>query len=296
MRRVTILLCSLLAVAACSSDDGETFATATSEPAMSATDGPPDNETDTATDTGTATATDIDETGTDETDTDTDTDDDTGTDDGTGTDEIETEEGEGADDADADPSVAPLTVSETGVPGLDSDDAFCAAWSRFGGTWQVILVGSTFLDDADRVARWEVSSAALVLDAYDELMSNLPAALEPERDALADGYFGAFRRRAEAAATALSTSGATPADTDALATSWIDALAQRDPSTADVPFVPPSTLAGLVDAGAAELRSRRTAFHLDPSLVVTVETPLTDEFIESTCPDQGTLAGGEVGG
>ncbi len=188
------------------------------------------------------------------------------------------------------------TVPESGVPGLDSDDLFCAAWSRFGGTWQVLLVGSTFLDDPELVARWEVASAPLVVGAHSELFAQLPAELESERAALADGYFGVFERRALDARDALVGSGANGGDIAGLSEAWLAALESRDPATPDVEFVEPDALVGLVDVASAELLGRRNAFHLDPSLIVTVETPLTDAYLESNCPDQGTLAGGEVDG
>jgi hypothetical protein len=187
------------------------------------------------------------------------------------------------------------TVAETGVPGLDSDDEFCAAWSRFAGTWQVLLVGATFLDDPDRVARWEVAAASVVLGAYDEMLELLPAELEPERQLLVDGYFGVLARRAEAAAEALAAADPDGAASQPLADVWLDALASRDPSTPDLVFDVPDELAPIVDDAAARLQAARVPIGIDPSMSVTVETPLTDEFL-TTCPDQGTLAGGEVDG
>lgn len=191
---------------------------------------------------------------------------------------------------------SPESLPESGVPGLDSDDLFCSAWSRFGGTWQVLLVASTFLDDPERVARWEVSSAPLVVGAYDELLAQLPDELESERDALADGYFGAFERRARDARDALVDSGANGGDIAGLSEAWLAALETRDPSTPEVDFAEPVALIGLVDVASADLLARRSAFHLDPSLIVTVETPLADTYLEANCPDRGTLAGGEVDG
>lgn len=198
----------------------------------------------------------------------------------------------------SDPSTtdAVETVPESGVPGLDSDDLFCAAWSRFGGTWQVLLVGSTFLDDPELVARWEVASAPLVVGAHSELFAQLPDELESERDALADGYFGVFERRALDARNALVGAGANGGDIAGLSEAWLAALESRDPATPNVDFVEPDALVGLVDVASFELLGRRSAFHLDPSLIVTVETPLTDAYLESNCPDQGTLAGGEIDG
>lgn len=189
---------------------------------------------------------------------------------------------------------APEAVSETGVPGLDSDDEFCAAWSRFAGTWQVLAVGANFLDDPGRVAEWEVASAAVVLAAYDTMLDRFPDELASEREAVADGYFGVLRRRAVDAAAALADVGADADDVAELAVAWLGALAGRDPTTPDLDFVAPAGLGDLVAAGAAELGARRVEFGLDPSLAVEVATPLTDDFLETECPDRGTLAGTEI--
>jgi hypothetical protein len=192
-------------------------------------------------------------------------------------------------------ATSPATVPETGVPGLDSDDAFCAAWSRFAGTWQVLLVGATFLDDPGRVAQWEVVASSVVLEAYDDLLEHLPAGLEPERQLLVDGYFGVLARRAEAAADALAAADPDGDAAQSLGEQWLDALAGRDPSTPDLDVDLPDELEPVVEDAAGRLQAARVPIGIDPSMNVTVETPLTDEFL-TTCPDQGTLAGGEVGG
>ncbi len=188
-----------------------------------------------------------------------------------------------------------VDVPETGVPGLDSDDQFCAAWSRFGGTWQVLLVGSTFLEDPQLVAGWEVAAAPVVETAFDALMAALPDELAAERSLLEEDYFGVLNRRAEEALASLDAAGSDDAAVAALSRAWIEALATRDPSTPDLEFDVPETLAGLLDKAADDFLTKRVAFHLDPSMVVSVDTPLADAYIE-TCPDQGTLTGGEIAG
>ena len=96
-----------------------------------------------------------------------------------------------------------LAVADTGVPGLDSDDAFCAAWSRFGGSWQVLVQAGARSAIRPQVARLEVIASTVVEDAYDDVFAAWPAELETERDVVADGYFGAFQRRSADAAAAL---------------------------------------------------------------------------------------------
>lgn len=197
------------------------------------------------------------------------------------------------------PSLLPGTTDpgplpEIGVPGLDSDDVFCAAWSRFGGTWQVLLVGSTFLGDPDRVAEWEIVSADVVRRAYNELVANLPAELAPEADAVADGYFGVLDRRAASASLDLGEAGVDSDAVERLGRAWVDALALRDPQSPDLTFGVPDDLRDAVAAAAAELSAAQPEIHLDPAMTVSVETPLTDDYLANSCPDRGTLSGQEV--
>ena len=187
-------------------------------------------------------------------------------------------------------------VPATGVPGLDSEDAFCAAWARFGGTWQVLVVGSGFLGDPDRVATWEIAASAVIAPAYDELLATFPAELASEAEVVADGFFGALLRRSADAARSLADAGATEDTVQLLGDAWLDALARRDPFDPDLAFVVPEGLQAVVDAAAADFRTRRVEFHLDPSMSIGVSTPLTDAYLDSVCPGQGTLTGQEIDG
>jgi hypothetical protein len=192
------------------------------------------------------------------------------------------------------PATSPPTVApvDTGVPGLDSDDAFCSAWSRFGGSWQ-LLVQAGAAGDPGQVARLEVIASTIVQDAYDDVFDAWPASLESEREVVADGYFGAFQRRSADAAAALAATGASDADIAELAQAWDAALAQYDPATAiDVP-VPPD-LQPIVDQAANSFGEQRVPLQSDPSMVITVETPLTDEMLATACPDQGWIVGQDV--
>ena len=201
-----------------------------------------------------------------------------------------------------DPTDPPLTtntlveVSETGVPGLDSDDSFCAAWSRFGGSWQVIQVAANFAPDPAIVPVMEVVAAPVVAASYDQMLAAWPDDLAGERDAVADAFFGPLDRRAEAALDALVTAGATDDDLEALGSAWVDALAARQ---SDDPVLVPELdddLDALVRAAAAEFDAQRVDFVDDPSMRITVETPRTDAYLATACPDQGALTGGEVDG
>lgn len=207
----------------------------------------------------------------------------------------------------SDPTTVPTTeparttfpvveVPETGVPGLDSEDSFCAAWSRFGGTWQVLQVAANFAPDATVVPSMEVAAAPVVGAAYDAMLAAWPDELASERDAVADGFFGPLDRRAEVALAALAGAGATADDLDALAAAWEAALSERQ---TDEPVLTPELddgLRTLVAAAAADFAAQRVDFVDDPTMRITVATPLTDAYLATACPDQGALAGGEVEG
>ncbi|MEY2959450.1 MAG: hypothetical protein RLZZ01_2018, partial [Actinomycetota bacterium] len=149
------------------------------------------------------------------------------------------------------------TVPESGVPGLESTDRFCAAWSRFGGSWQVLQVAAFFGSDPDVVMELEVIASPLVVGAFDDVFDAWPDELEPEREVVRSEFFGVFQRRADEALRALGGAGAEAADLERLAGAWEGALAARLP---DVP-VPVVTLddalAVLVVDAAAEF-GRRT--------------------------------------
>ncbi len=120
--------------------------------------------------------------------------------------------------------------------------------------------------------------------------------LASEADTVADGYFGVLYRRALDAGAALLIAGADAEAIDRLSEAWLAALAVRDPADPDLAFVVPDDLRALVAEAARGLRAQRVDFHLDPSMVVSVATPLTDAFLETACPDQGTLTGQEIDG
>jgi hypothetical protein len=187
------------------------------------------------------------------------------------------------------PTLAP---AETGVPGLDSEDAFCAAWSRFGGSWQ-LLVQSGAAGDPGHVAPLEVIASTVVQDAYGDVFAAWPAELETERDVVADAYFGAFQRRSADAAAALAAAGASDADVAALAQVWNMTLEGYDPATTIAVDVPPE-LAPLVDQAAVLFTEQRVPLQQDPSMVITADTPLTDAFLATACPDQGWIVGQDV--
>jgi hypothetical protein len=184
-------------------------------------------------------------------------------------------------------------VPDTGVPGLDSTDAFCRAWSQFAGTFQA-LAGASVLGDPDEAARSEVAASGALLAAIDDLDANLPAELDSERAALTE-LTGGTAARAAAARDELLAAGLAQADVDALAQAWLDALAAAgvDDPTVSIdlpPGVDADAFAAAVDAFAAA----KPAIVDDPSMINGAEVPLIEQYLADNCPDQGTLAGNDV--
>jgi hypothetical protein len=192
------------------------------------------------------------------------------------------------------PATTESVVAETGVPGLDADDAFCAAWSRFGGSFQVIAVNAAFGDGPSEAL--EVAASVTVTAAYAELGEQWPAEIADERESALEGALGPFARRLAVAADALVEAGATDADLDALDAAWVGALAERDPDDPVLQLDLAPDLRELVDAAAPAYVDEVGSWATDESLANDVEIPATNQYLADNCPDQGTLAGQEVGG
>ena len=117
-----------------------------------------------------------------------------------------------------------------------------------------------------------------------------------ERDVVAEEYFGAFQRRSAAALEQLVQAGAGDEEQALLVDVWVEALAGRDPGNPVLAVEVPTELASVVDEAGAAFAEARVPLTADPSMVITAETPLTDDFLFTACPDQGSLVGGEVPG
>ncbi len=195
-------------------------------------------------------------------------------------------------------TVATVTVvdlPDIGVPGLDSTDAFCASWSRFAGSFQVVAVTAAFGSGLpEQLASLEVAASPVVTDAYDALLANWPDELSSEADLVADDFLGPFARRLQEAENSLDSVGADQATIDAIGEAWVAGLAGRDPSTPEFTVDLPDATWAVIDAAAADFSGRLVPFSSDPSLVTDVDTPLTNDYLAVSCPDQGTLSGQEV--
>lgn len=193
------------------------------------------------------------------------------------------------------PPISIVDVVEVGVPGLDSDDEFCSAWSRFAGSFQVVAVTAAFGSGSpEQLAALEVAAAPTVTSAYRQLVESWPEELAAEADLVADEFLGPFARRLEAARSALGEVGADDAAVTAIESAWLDGLARRDPTTPEFVVDLSDDLWALIDEAAVAFAQQRVPFSQDPSLVTDVQTPLTSEYLAVSCPDQGTLSGQEV--
>lgn len=194
------------------------------------------------------------------------------------------------------PTVTVVDLAEIGTPGLDSEDAFCSSWSRFAGSFQVVAVTAAFgSGPPEQLAALEVAAAPTVTTAFGDLLANWPEELAVEEELVADEFLGPFARRLDEARAALDAVGADEATIVSISEAWLAGLAQRDPSTPEFVVDLPDDVWATIDEAAVVFAAQRVPFGTDPSLVTNVVTPLTDEYLAVSCPDQGTLSGQEVG-
>ena len=78
-------------------------------------------------------------------------------------------------------SIAP--VAETGVPGIDSENAFCRAWSEYAGSVQALSFAWAVQPDL-AAATLEVAASDAVSAAVTTMSLELPAEIESNRAAL----------------------------------------------------------------------------------------------------------------
>lgn len=203
---------------------------------------------------------------------------------------------ESAAPAGSDPPATPATVPDTGVPGIDSDDAFCRSWSEFAGSFQA-LAGAWAIGDQTEAARSEVSASDVILTATAALDEYLPPELEPERAAVA-ALVEPLSRRSEAAREELSTAGIDEQGSESLGGAWLDALVAFGVDDPTIAIVVPADVDAAAFAGAAAaFAAARPGITDDPSLITDVQIPLTEQYLVANCPDQGTLGGNDdVGG
>lgn len=184
-------------------------------------------------------------------------------------------------------------VPETGVPGIDSEDAFCRSWSEFAGSFQALALVSA-VGEAENAQVLEVLAAEAIVNAVGGLGEHLPAELETDRALLTMDFAGPMLRRSERALTELAAAGASDEDVAAYAALWLAALARvgvSDPQIA-VDLATVNRIA--LDAAVASFAAALPSITADPSLITDAEIPKVEAYLVSNCPDQGTLLGNDI--
>jgi len=185
------------------------------------------------------------------------------------------------------------TVPDEGVPGIESDDRFCRAWSEFAGSFQALTLVSSFGDPVE-ATRLEVVASGAVTSAVATLAVELPAEVEAERSAFLDDLIGPFARRAERAVDQLDAASLTGAQIDDLGDAWLTALVDAGVDDPDIVVVVPEPLDDPLGSAVVAFAASVPPIPADPSLVTDAQAPATLAYLADNCPDQGILAGNDV--
>jgi len=186
------------------------------------------------------------------------------------------------------------TVPEAAVPGIDSEEPFCRAWSEFAGSFQALTFAS--IDGADPLvgARLEVVAAGAVVSAARSLDDAFPDEIADEREVFVDEVIGPFARRAARAADELRSVDVGDDDIELLGDAWLAALAASDPADPVIAVDAPAELDPAIDAASAAFAADVPPIAADPSLITRAEAPGTFGYLGEQCPDQGVLAGNDA--
>lgn len=186
------------------------------------------------------------------------------------------------------------TVPEDGVPGIDSEDAFCRGWGEFAGSFQALALVSSLGADPVRAARLEVVASAAVLSAARSLDEAFPDAIADERLVFVDGVIGPLTRRAARAHDALAAAGLSAAELGRLGDLWLGALVDAGVDDPEIAVEVPIGLADEVDAAVGVFVATVPSISEDPSLITVAAAPATFAYLAERCPDQGILGGNDA--
>jgi len=186
------------------------------------------------------------------------------------------------------------TVPEEGVPGIDSENAFCRGWGEFAGSFQALALVASFETDPVAAARLEVIAAAAVISAAQDLADALPDEVDFERDEFVDGVIGPFARRATRALDELGVAGLSSTEFDQLGDVWLAALTDAGVDDPEIVVVVPVDLASRVDVATAGFVAEVPRIVDDPSLITAASAPTTFNYLAENCPDQGILGGNDA--
>jgi hypothetical protein len=185
-------------------------------------------------------------------------------------------------------------VAEEGVPGIDSADPFCRAWSEFAGSFQALTFASAAGPDPLAAARLEVLAADAVVSAVQHLEADYPEPIVDERSVFVDDVIGPFSRRAARALDELRSVGLSPAEIELLGDAWLVALAEAGLDEPEIVVAVPADLDAAVETATVAFAANLPPIIADPSLITEAEAPATFDYLAGRCPDQGTLAGNDA--
>lgn len=188
-------------------------------------------------------------------------------------------------------------IESNAIPGLNSDDRFCAAWSRFAGSFQIISPAWLIADDpAESIdpGQLEASAAQTMIAAYYEMGTSWPDGLAAAKDQSLAVYQPMFERMNRSVGF-LRGAGATDEQLLEIAAWWEVQLAEFDGFTFPDPRQAPVALVPLIEQAGTEVITKEVPMPEDQALVQPSE-PLVDlfDYLASNCPDQGLLSGREV--
>lgn len=193
------------------------------------------------------------------------------------------------------PPTTPVPPPPTGVPGVDSDDAFCRDYARVLGTSTLLGVSSAFLaQPTEEIVRLEVIAAPAVLAAAESLPVEVPPAAAADTDTLLTDVVDPLTQRSIVIDAALVAAGVDSAGRAALIQAWDAVLATDDPvdPAIEVPDLDPA-LAAQVDAAIAALTL--PPYLEDPAVAAApAQTPLVQAYVQSSCPEILGLLGDQI--
>ena len=199
----------------------------------------------------------------------------------------------------ADPTAAPSTVAiepvpDVGVPGIDSADPFCRAWSEFAGSFQALAFAPIADSGPVAAARLEVVASSAVTSSAQTLADEFPESVASEREIFLDDVIGPFARRAARASDELRAAGLAAGDIEQLGDVWLAALADAGVDDPEIVVAVPDGLTDAVDAATEVFAANVPVIAADPSLVTGARAPATLGYLADNCPDQGILAGNDA--
>lgn len=187
-----------------------------------------------------------------------------------------------------------VPVPDVGVPGIDSADPFCRAWSEFAGSFQAVAFGSTADSDPVGAVRLEVIASAAVSSAARTMADEFPESVTSERDIFLDDVIGPFVRRADRASDELRAAGLAAGDIEQLGDAWLRALVEAGVDDPEIAVAVPDGLTEAVDAATEVFAANVPVIAADPSLITQAEAPATLGYLADNCPDRGILAGNDA--